>query len=215
MKTSRMTFVLLIAGILWSAAQPALAQRGSETAVGTVFDPYVTPKAKGETVSGTLAITYVQKDWCCSTADGQTYLPNDENCLDPQTDMYYSFRLVKGKKTYPFSSVLLTATDEENTIDLNNPPICFSSGTERQAEAIVKFINDTVIPIIFQRPPVTGGFNLVWFIKSIENIVEPDFQIRYDDPIGGDTLFCCGPPPYIKDINEFLMLDIELAVPKK
>lgn len=207
MKTLRIASLLLLVGIFLGTAQPVLAQRGSETASGTFFDEYVTPKAKGKKVNGTLAITYVQKNSCCTTTNG-AYDPNDENCLDPQIDMYYSFRLTTGKGkrevTYPFSAALLTPSFP----GANDPPICFSSGTERQALAIVEFINDTVIPIIFQKPPVDSGFKSVWFIKLIENIVQPDFQISYDGT------FCCGTTTFIKDINEFLMLDIELAVPQ-
>lgn len=219
MKILRMTSLLLLVGIFLGTLQPVLAQRGKEGATGTFFDQYVTPKAKGTKVSGTLAITYVQKELCCSfstTVEGkEKYDPNDANCIDPQIDrMYYSFRLTTGKVSYPFSSVLTSTSGEY--FDTDNPPICFSQGTDRQALAIVDFINDTVIPIIFQQPPVENGFNQVWFIQSINNIMEPNLQLNYNF-----EKFCCGTDGDdegntidLYEINEFLILDIELAVPK-
>jgi len=123
MKTSRMTALLLLTGIFFGTAQPVLAQRGSETASGTFFDQYVTPKAKGTKVSGTLAITYVQKDLCCNKTE-DIYDPNDENCFDPQIDMYYSFRLTTGngkrQVTYPFSGALITPNPLITSTDLGS-----------------------------------------------------------------------------------------------
>ena len=158
MKTLRMTFLLLLTGIFWGTAQTALAQRGSETATGTFFDQYVTPKAKGTKVKGTLAITYVQNSLCCTKNNrGNTY-PIMRTALIHRQTCITVFDCPKVIISYPFSSVLTQSS-------------VLVSETEKQAgTAIIGFINSTVIPIIFQQPPTEDGFNNVWFVKSIKNI---------------------------------------------
>jgi hypothetical protein len=197
----KLTFLLIFLGTLLAPVQLAFSLTAKES-TSNLLDPYINPQASGQKFSGTLAINYV----------GRYPVPDsDTTCgelkeFGPYTDMYFSFRLSKGNIVYPFSGV---ATH-----------VCLLDYDGVQAARLVKFINDTIIPIVSHIAPPSDfppSTTSVWSIKSIKNIMQNDSSNvnsspTYIDPVSGSPVYCCGPPGKMTE-NYFSMLDIELAVP--
>jgi hypothetical protein len=121
MKTKVILISIFFTTMILIGAQGVFAQRGSETAGGTLFDELVNKKAGGTEFKGSIAIGYAGTDTYCS--DGS-----------PVTNMLILIRIDKGDDLQPFW----------NTDPI---PVCYFD-VEQQAVIIKTFFEENVIPTI-------------------------------------------------------------------
>ena len=154
-------FIILLLAIALLATNQETFGLGKTTADGTIFDPYLQPKAKGVSFTGTVVIYYEQ---ACDPSMGKQ-CDRENFCADGDfpVNMYFALRLTDGKFYYPFSGT-------------SAYPVCYLYDPDSQINTILDFMSNTVVPFLYP----SGANFAVRSVKDGVDTARPPYFVILD-----------------------------------